>query len=89
MTANADNLSRFNVNAPFKDARVITPSDSTEYDGVRGIKVGTGGVVRVVPVGRDDGGSCDLPMAANDGVSLLIKKVMLTGTTCGNIVLFW
>lgn len=68
--------------APASGAIAVTPSDSTVLTGVRSLKIGTGGTLRLRI------GVSDFNFTVSDGELLPIKasRVMLTGTTATGIV---
>ena len=70
---------------PGAGGAAITPSDSTELTGVRGIYVGGDGNLAVVFVNTDTAVT-HFGVKAGSYLPIRVKKVMATNTTATNIV---
>lgn len=89
MTATAENLARFNVNAPFKNGAAVTKSDTTTYDGARGLYVGVGGNIAIVFADDPTETPVTFTVPAGWGIAAFVKKVMSTNTTASGIVILY
>lgn len=81
--------SKLNPLLMFRDAKAITVSDTTTYDGIIAVKVTVAGNVAVVTRGGDGLTAVVIPMAVGDVLYLQVTKIMSTGTSATGIVAFW
>lgn len=82
-----------NAITPARNAKSITPHDSTNFTfgSCKGIRVGTGGDVAVVLVGDGDTGSVTVFSGALAGETLPVQatRVNSTGTTATNLTAYY
>lgn len=77
-----------NPASPANELVAVTPSDATVLKTTRGLWVGTGGNIAVLPAGPETNGAAVTVPNVPGGTTLAVSvtKVMATGTTGSNIV---
>ena len=73
---------------PVRSGEAVTKSDSTTYDGVRGIYVGTAGDLAVLFAG-DSVAVTFVGVPAGSFLPFEVTKIMSTGTSASNIVVVY
>ena len=73
---------------PIRSGEAVTKSDITTYDGARGIYVGTAGDLAVLLAG-DSVAVTLVGVPAGTFLPMEATKIMSTGTSASNIVIFY